>query len=122
MKKKIRHKKEIEDTVEKKNMIEDTMIEASRGLLVEQRTVEYIKMNEEDLPAEIDQAVLGDMGDTMMIEKMVEEDQQKLVNIQTEDMMKKTEEQMMRRKEQEAPQGEDIEKTVLTMNMVLKEK
>ena len=57
-----------------------------------------------------------------MIEKMVEEDQQKLVNIQIEDMMKKTEEQMMRRKEQEAPQGEDIEKTVLTMNMALKEK
>ena len=58
----------------------------------------------------------------MMIEKMVEEDQQKLVNIQIEDMMKKTEEQMMRRKEQEAPQREDIEKTVLTMNMALKEK
>ena len=58
----------------------------------------------------------------MMIEKMVEEDQQKLVNIQIEDMMKKTEEQMMRRKEQEAPQKVDIERTALTMNMALKEK
>ena len=58
MKKKIRHKKEIEDTVER-NLIEDTMIEASRDPLEEQRTVEYIKMKEEeDLPAEIDQAAL----------------------------------------------------------------
>ena len=124
MKKKIGHKKEKEDTVEKKNMIEDTMIETSRGLLVEDRTAECIKITEEDLSAEIGQTVLEDMEDTKMTEKIVEEGQQRQVDIQAEDMMQKIERKMMRRKEQEAqpPEEENTEKIALIMNMVMKEK
>ena len=116
MKKKIGHKKEKEDIVEKKNMIEDTMIETSRGLLVEDRTAECIKITEEDLAAETDQTVLEDMEDTKMTEKIVEEGQQRQVDIQAEDMM--------RRKEQEAqpPEEENTEKIAQIMNMVMKEK
>ena len=122
MKKKIRHKKETEDTVER-NLIEGMMIEASKDPLEELHTVGYIMMKEEkDLPAEIDQTALRDMEAMMMTEKMIEEDQQNIVNIQIKDMMKKTEEQMKKGKEQEVPQKIDIEMKTLTMNMDLKDK
>ena len=122
--KKIGHKKEKEDTIEKNMMIEDMMIETNRGLLVEDRTAEDIKITEEDLSAEIGQTVLEDMEDTKMTEKIVEEGQQKQVDIQAEDMMQKIERKMMRRKEQEAqpPEEENTEKIALIMNMVMKEK
>ena len=113
--KKIGHKKEKEDTIEKNMMIEDMMIETNRGLLVEDRTAEDIKITEEDLSAEIGQTVLEDMEDTKMTEKIVEEGQQKQIDIQAEDMM--------RRKEQEAQplEEQNTEKIAQIMNMVMKE-
>ena len=122
--KKIGHKKEKEDTIEKNMMIEDMMIETSRGLLVEVRTAECTKITEEDLAAEIDQTVLEDMEDTKMTEKIVEEGQQRQVDTQAENMKQKIERKTMIRREQEAqlPEEENTEKTALIMNMDMKEK
>ena len=58
----------------------------------------------------------------MMTEKMIEEDQQNIINMQIKDMMKKTEEQMKKGKEQEVLLKIDIEMKALKMNMDLKDK
>ena len=93
-------------------------IETRRGPQVEVHIAEDTKKTEGQV-AEIDLTAQEDLIDTEMIERIAEEGQKRLTDMQIEEMIIMTEEEMMTRKGQEAqlPEEGNIEKIALNTNM-----
>ena len=93
-------------------------IETRRGPQVEVHIAGDTKKTEGQV-AEIDLAAQEDLIDTEMIERIAEEGQKRLTDMQIEEMIIMTEEEMMTGKGQEAqlPEEGNIEKIALNTNM-----